>query len=383
MVKTIYPQWTTEAIVNYYFVLQLLIGKDGAAFASEWVEGLTEWKPALAFASGTYQWTVQPWSPSGFGRKSAPAQFVVLTTGAATPPAAIDPAGTLPGATGVNFTWTRVPGVRWYRLIIEREGEVFAVQWLDGLNTWTPDFAFVAGTYQWKVQPWSSAGYGLVSNLLAFSYGVPSSSGAPALTAAATGTPVPAGLSSAATPTGGQLEKLPASVDTGADPGAAASIALSAVYAQPFALTGFAAAQTGAASQDIPLQPLTLEEINTRGKNDFVQRSAIGDGTVSIAQTAGYVFSAVQDEDLTLQAISAAGSPQNDSGNPATSADNQTADDGNPVLNQTQETDIDLVSAKRGYIAPIDIVVGPMNDPILKQHFRPPDKKLEDQPDGT
>jgi hypothetical protein len=35
-----------------------------------------------------------------------------------------------------------------------------------------------------------------------------------------------------------------------------------------------------------------------------------------------------------------------------------------------------------GYIAPIDIIVGPMNDPILKQPYRSPDKKLEDEPDG-
>ena len=74
-------------------------------FTSQWVDGLTEWMPGEAYASGTYQWTVQPWSPTGFGLKSAPAQFVVVvpTTGAATPPTAIGPAGTLPGPSGVEI----------------------------------------------------------------------------------------------------------------------------------------------------------------------------------------------------------------------------------------------------------------------------------------
>ena len=83
-----------------------------------------------------------------------------------------------------------------------------------------------------------------------------------------------------------------------------------------------------------------------------------------------------------MQEISAPGSPQNDPGNQTTGADNQKADDGNLLLNQTEETEIDLVSAKMGYIAPIDIIVGPMNDPISKQPYRSPDNKLEDEPDG-
>jgi hypothetical protein len=372
--------WTTISGATRY---QLLIDKDGAPFFSQWVDGLTKWMPGLDFASGTYRWTVQPWSAAGFGLKSAPALFIVPITGAATPPTAIDPAGTLPGATGGTFNWTLVPGVRWYRLIIEREGDIYAVQWLDALNTWTPGFAFDAGTYQWKVQAWSPTGYGLVSNSLEFSYGVPSSSRALGLSAAATGTPVPAGLSSAAMETSGELEELPVSLETGANQEVAASLAVSAVSSQPSALKGMSAPETIGSPQDTHIQPLALEKIDAREDNDFKHLSAEDDSAISIAQTDGYVVSVGQGDGLTLQEISAAGSPRNDSGNQTTSADNQKADDGNLLLNQTEETDIDLVSAKMGYIAPIDIIVGPMNDPIMKQQFRLRENNRENRPDGT
>ena len=59
----------------------------------------------------------------------------------------------------------------------------------------------------------------------------------------------------------------------------------------------------------------------------------------------------------------------------------QDGDDGGSGLNQTGEIGADLVSARRGYIAPIDIVVGPMNDPGGKTLLTA--KKIGEKPKGA
>jgi hypothetical protein len=71
--------------------------------------------------------------------------------------------------------------------------------------------------------------------------------------------------------------------------------------------------------------------------------------------------------------------PDNDS----LSTNLQDGDDGGSGLNQTGEMGADLVSARKGYIAPIDIVVGPMNDPGAKQQATLAAKKIEEKPNGA
>jgi len=60
----------------------------------------------------------------------------------------------------------------------------------------------------------------------------------------------------------------------------------------------------------------------------------------------------------------------------------QNAEDGGSDVGQTGETGMDLVNARRGYIAPIDIVVGPMNDPGAKQASLTA-KKIAEKPDNA
>jgi len=157
---------------------------------------------------------------------------------------------------------------------------------------------------------------------------------------------------------------------------------VSAVYSQPSAIKAFSAPETAAAPQDIHIQPVALEETGARENKDVKHLSAKDDSAISIAETAGLEVSGVQDDDLTLPESGTAKSSQQVSDKQAIGAARQNGEDGSLILNQTGETDIDLVSAKMGYIAPIHIIVGPMNDPILKQQYRSPNKELEDKSDG-
>ncbi|MCK9364230.1 MAG: hypothetical protein M0P74_11630 [Syntrophales bacterium] len=157
--------WTADSGATRY---QLIIDKDGAPFTQQWVDGLTKWTPGISFASGSYQWTVQPWSPAGFGLKSDPSQFTVLgVVGEA--PSAFAPVGILTSGAGITFSWAPITGVSWYRVTILKDGANFASQYVNGANTWTPGFVFAAGAYSWTVQSWSPAGYGKLSDSLSFS----------------------------------------------------------------------------------------------------------------------------------------------------------------------------------------------------------------------
>ena len=372
--------WTTISGATRY---QLLIYKDGGdvPIRSEMIDGMTIWTSDQDFVPGTYQWTVQPWSPDGFGLKSNPAGFVIAETGGAGVPTAITPSGTLADPTGVTFTWTLLPNVRWYRVILEKDGEIFAVQWLDSVDSWTPGVPIVEGTYRWTVQAWSLAGYGLRSNSVAFNYGVPLPSSAPGAAAAASGTPVPAGLLSAAMMTSGEPERLSTSADADVDQELAQNRAVSAVDDPSSVIVSTFAPETNVVYLGGFVEPTVLEETDAGTNNSGMQLSEKYDGIAGVEETADYAVSIVpEDGPLLLESI-AAKLPQHVTDNQTATADNQSAGDGSLVLIQTGETDMDLVSARMGYIAPIDVIVGPMNDFSLKQDTST-DRRLEEKPDG-
>jgi hypothetical protein len=161
--------WTSIGGATRYHVL---IEKDGVFFTSHWVEGMTEWSPGLSltFDPGTYRWTVKPESEAGSDLESDPTVFVVATIGGVGPPTALNPSGTLADPASATFTWTLVPGVRWYRVTIQKDGVTVAAHYIEEATKWTPGgyFAPDPGTYQWTVQPWGTAGYGEVSNSVVF-----------------------------------------------------------------------------------------------------------------------------------------------------------------------------------------------------------------------
>jgi len=52
------------------------------------------------------------------------------------------------------FEWPAVPFATWYQVWINRNGQNYLRQWVQGTNTWTPSQDLPSGTYQWWVQPW-------------------------------------------------------------------------------------------------------------------------------------------------------------------------------------------------------------------------------------
>jgi hypothetical protein len=66
--------WAPLEGVRWYF---LTIYKNGSVFATRYVDSATSWTPAFVFAVGDYQWTVQSWSPAGYGKPSPLTNFSV------------------------------------------------------------------------------------------------------------------------------------------------------------------------------------------------------------------------------------------------------------------------------------------------------------------
>jgi hypothetical protein len=365
--------WTAVSDATRY---QVVVEKDGAPFVTKWVDGATQWTPALTFAAGSYRWTVQPWNAAGFGLKSAPAEFAILAVGGADAPTAITPSGMLADPTGVTFTWTLLPNARWYRVILEKDGEVFAVEWLDNVDSWSPGVPIVDGVYRWTVQSWSPAGFGALSNSVVFSYGVPIPPSPTGLSTTGTDAVTPVvGLLSSRALTAAQFEGIAGSpenpVESSPDP---------------------AAGLLAPANNGSP-DPETMAAISVAGALPAIPGEA--DGSVTGADVAGEDDSAVMSEaaedlpDLSIQdtglellgslAYSTERRPSNE--NPA-AGDIQIGDGANPASVQTGETGTDLMSPTMGYIVPLGIIVGPMSDYGLKQNTST-DKKLDEEPDGN
>jgi hypothetical protein len=384
-------RWTAITGATRY---QILITKDGVSFASAWIDGATVWTPALTFDAGVYQWTVQSWSVEGYGLTSDITAFVITVPGAAGQPTALNPTGSLPDGSP-TFSWTAVPGIRWYRLTILKDGQVFVTQFLDNVTTWTPDVAFGTGTYRWTVQSWRTVGYGTVSAPAEFAVvasplsqtvlsgssavldggGLATSGDAPALSGAAReGMGAVPGESFEAS--AADIERTEASSGIDEDASAFGETAVRVAL-------GLSSGTAGIFSPADPATPSATADGEEQADQDSLSvpdveatratapmadlrmfDSAIpADGQASTGR--GAMFLSAQTGDRKSRPVS--------SGN----AEESGADRG-----QDAASGMDLVNARRGYIAPIKIVVGPMNDPETRQALLTA-KKIADKPDDT
>ena len=153
-------RWVYVEGATWYHVM---VKKDGEAYTSKWIEGATEWSPDYVLPSGNYEWTVQPWSPQGYGLISKRALFSVGGMESAAP-SVTGPTGTLPDGESVNFQWTGVSGATWYHLNVRKDAELYISEWVEGATEWTPGYVLPSGNYEWTVEPWSAEGYGTPSD---------------------------------------------------------------------------------------------------------------------------------------------------------------------------------------------------------------------------
>jgi len=183
--------WNKVSTATYYY---LLVDGPSGALIRQWYTSAQaacgastcSVTPNVTLASGTYTWKIQTWSPVGFGDWSAPMSFNKLVPPTATPLPTPD-AATLVSPSGdttsakPTYTWNKVSSATYYYFILEGSSGVIFQQWYTsaqaacGASTCsvTPNKALATGSYTWKVQTWSSAGYGLWSTPMAFNKVVP------------------------------------------------------------------------------------------------------------------------------------------------------------------------------------------------------------------
>jgi hypothetical protein len=333
-------------------------------FAQQWVEGLTNWTSDVAFPPGSYQWTVQPWSDAGFGLKSDPAQFTVpvAIVGA---PTAVTPTGILPGGVGITFTWTPVPGALWYFVAIRKDGATFASQYINNVNTWTPDFVFAAGDYQWTVQSWSPSGYGTAANPVAFTVPglLPANNGTPQTTERTEAAPaVRVTLGEA---TDGYYAEVSAPTDTKAGEDTVV-IADVTDIAQSLVAGENLVPETTSSVDNVSLEQVV---------SDPAQPSAEKGIAAAIARGIHFRDFLSGDSGPLVPESGAGGSSVQVSDAGATAFSLQRADDVNMIWKQPEEADTSLISANRGYIVPIAVIVSPMDVPVTRSV--PVEKKSE------
>lgn len=252
-------------------------------------------------------------------------------------------------------------------MILEKDGDVFAVEWLDSVDSWSPGVPLAEGIYRWTVQSWSLAGFGALSNSVAFSYDDPATPGPASMMSGGSSGMMPvAGLMSSAMLTSSQFEGIAGSAED--------------------------------TVENSPV-PAGVHLAPTDGSPDFEPMAAISlaetDGAVTDAVTAGedepagmsaaveaFPDLSIQDAGLELAEPPMDGSERPASDETPAAAAVQGGDGSSSAAAQTGETGTDFMSPTMGYIAPIDIVVGPMSSSGIKQNPLT-DKKLEEEPDGN
>jgi hypothetical protein len=114
---------------------------------------------------GSCQWWVQTYNAAGYGPWSAPLSFTVSPPVAAT---LVPLSGSIPDTTP-TYTWNAVPGATWYQLYVNDSIGNRIQQWYPAADLGCPDGTGicsvtptldVAGSCQWWVQTYNSAGLG-------------------------------------------------------------------------------------------------------------------------------------------------------------------------------------------------------------------------------
>ncbi len=166
--------WPPIAGATWY---QLWINRNGATYASPWVQGATEWTPGADLPAGNYRWWVRGWNATvGHMPWSSAASFEVPTRqpGAV---AQLAPDGAQPDR-DLLFRWDQTDRrATWFQLWVSRPaGGVWHDRWY---QTSAADESSVelsahpGGASTWWVRGWSPDGYGPWSGPMAFSTPLP------------------------------------------------------------------------------------------------------------------------------------------------------------------------------------------------------------------
>jgi hypothetical protein len=194
--------------------------------------------------------------------------------------------------------------------------------------------------------------------------------------AAASAVPTAFSTSSVRLNGAGRGVSVSAAADDGRQEASASAVSSGAEPAYPSALAALGA--PGSAAPVMPSDVAAASAISEGAENgDLRSDSAAAAGIIAMVR---YPDSLLTDQERTSSdrgAVSLSGQATNGNSQPASL---QNEGDGGSDLGRTGETGVDLVNARRGYIAQIDIVVGPMNDPGAKQAALIA-KKIAENPD--
>ena len=146
----------------------LYITHNGSPYLDQWVEGATNYTPAMALPWGNYTWGVQTYNSTGLGAWSTNASFTVPRA-VPTDITLVSPTGSVAAGSTQRYICKADPAAIWYELYVTRNGSVFADKWFTLSNSVvdsaTGNFAVDlsghgSGTYQWWMRGWSPDGLG-------------------------------------------------------------------------------------------------------------------------------------------------------------------------------------------------------------------------------
>lgn len=144
--------WTRSVGATRY---QLLLKRNGAKWKVQWIEGedTLTWRSDVDMPIGNYKFWIRPYSPEGgIGPWAIPMEFSIGM------PELLAPEGLLvDGAAFPEFTWNGSNKLELYNIFIKRNGVRWEYLWLDPSTSWTPDYEFGSGEYQWFMRGWTSA----------------------------------------------------------------------------------------------------------------------------------------------------------------------------------------------------------------------------------
>ena len=111
---------------------------------------------------GAYVWSVQPWGLKGLGLASESVAFTI-TAASEIPVMIAVPVIRLAAPVEPVFVWPAEAGARWYNLEIEKDGEPYISEWVEGTTTWSAGHVLPWGSYEWTVRSWGPDGFGAES----------------------------------------------------------------------------------------------------------------------------------------------------------------------------------------------------------------------------
>jgi uncharacterized repeat protein (TIGR03803 family) len=182
-VSTDVPTYTWNTVIDAAYYYFWVSNSSGTPVIQTWYDesvcGATTCSvsPSVSLTGGPYAWWVRTWNSVGNGPWSSSLSFAV--TPAAT--TLLSPSGAI-STNNPTYMWSAVTGANaatWYYLWVQNSsGTPVITQWYDAsvceatTCSVTPSTA-LAGTYNWWVQTWNTAGNGPWSKSLSFTGGVP------------------------------------------------------------------------------------------------------------------------------------------------------------------------------------------------------------------